>query len=190
MRRWAAVFALAALVAPAWVAAPAGAAPGAPCSPSAGGGTRVAVVIDTGTSAVPDARCFEVNASVRNGAEFLAARAQILNTPPPTYDRSGLLCSIDGYPATGCGEQTGNSYAYWSYWDGRSGSWVFSNTGPASRRMTNSSVEGWRFQTEGTLAASGPSPRFPADRERICPPPPPPTTQTTQTTQTLSLIHI
>ena len=102
----------------------------------------MAVVIDTGTSAVPDARCFEVNASVRNGAEFLAARAQILNTPPPTYDRSGLLCSIDGYPATGCGEQTGNSYAYWSYWDGRSGSWVFSNTGPASRRMTNSSVAG------------------------------------------------
>ena len=158
MRRWAAALTLAALVAPAWLAAPAGAAPAALCSQSRSDGKpRVAVVIDHGSSI--DARCIEIDGNM-NGAQFLALRAQILNVPQPTYNASGLLCSIDGYPRTGCGEKTGNTYAYWSYWDGRSGRWVFARIGPASRRMTDGAMEGWRFQQEGSLESSGNPPRY------------------------------
>ena len=172
MRRWAAALTLAALVAPAWLAAPAGAAPAALCSQSRSDGKpRVAVVIDHGSSI--DARCIEIDGNM-NGAQFLALRAQILNVPQPTYNASGLLCSIDGYPRTGCGEKTGSTYAYWSYWDGRSGRWVFARIGPASRRMTDGAMEGWRFQQEGSLESSGNPPRYAPDRNGICPPPAPP----------------
>lgn len=173
--RTAVALAAIAMAAPMWLASPAGAAPAALCNTatasalSKAGATRVAVVIDNGGSV--DARCIEVNANL-NGAQFLAARAQILGTPAPTYNASGLLCSIDGYPNTGCGDRSGGSYAYWSYWDGRTGSWVYSSVGPASRRMTGSSVEGWRFQRSGAGKPTDPPPRFAADRNRICPPPP------------------
>ena len=34
-----------------------------------------------------------------------------------TFGTSGLLCAIDGYPAGGCGDRTGQGgYHYWSYW--------------------------------------------------------------------------
>jgi hypothetical protein len=86
-------------------------------------------VIDHGASI--DARGIEIDGNM-NGAQFLALRAQILNVPQPTYNASGLLCSIDGYPRTGCGERPVAPYAYWSYWDGRSGRWSVRQIGPAS----------------------------------------------------------
>ncbi|MCB1029353.1 MAG: hypothetical protein KDB24_16500, partial [Microthrixaceae bacterium] len=151
-----------------WRATPAGAAPAAPCR---AGDTRVSVVVDYGTvsgNSSPSATCITITQTM-NGAQFLAARAQALGTPAPTYGPSGLLCSIDGYPASGCGERSGGNYLYWSYWNGSSGRWVYSNQGPASRRMTANSVEGWRF-VRGGGGASDPAPRVAPNRTAICPP--------------------
>ncbi|MEZ5380819.1 MAG: hypothetical protein R2754_03370 [Microthrixaceae bacterium] len=180
-RRQLALALVAALVAPAWAGAPAGAAPAAPCQGS--GGTRVSVVVDYGTvsgNSSPSAACITIT-STMNGAQFLAARAQALGTPPPTYAPSGLLCSIDGYPSGGCGTRTGGKYLYWSYWNGQSGRWVYSSQGPASRRMTANSVEGWRF-VNGSGGPSDPAPRIAPNRTAICPAPKPTPTQAPATT--------
>ena len=57
-------------------------------------------------AAVTSTVCVPADSS-SSGADVLAARAQMLGTPSPTYNASGLLCSIDGYPSSGCGDQTG-----------------------------------------------------------------------------------
>lgn len=75
---------------------------------AASGQKRVALVIDHGTAAdapsgekPPKARttCARVPAK-GSAADALAAEA-----PPLRYDSSALLCAIDGYPKSGCGER-------------------------------------------------------------------------------------
>ena len=75
---------------------------------SAAGQKRIALVIDHGTTAdapsserPPKARttCARVPAK-GSAADALAAQA-----PPLRYDSSALLCAIDGYPKSGCGER-------------------------------------------------------------------------------------
>ena len=55
------------------------------------------------------------------------------NLAAPTYNESGLLCSIGGVPATGCGQQVADGYDYWSYWHGATGTWVYSEVGASAR---------------------------------------------------------
>src|SRR5207253_5775657 len=86
----------------------------------AAGDVHVAVVVDAGTGGTVSAVCVP-GSSRDNGATILAARASMLGTPQPRYNSSGLLCSIDGLPETGCGVAHGGRYAYWSYWHGSAG---------------------------------------------------------------------
>ncbi|MFA3838144.1 SCO2322 family protein [Streptomyces aureus] len=83
-------------------------------TPARGGEKRVALVIDFGTAqdapsgeAPPKPRtaCARV-ADDATSAEALAAVAK-----PLRYNNQALLCSIAGYPKTGCGEQVSSSEA-------------------------------------------------------------------------------
>lgn len=78
-------------------------------TPAAAGKKRVAVLLDYGTAAdangakvpAPRAACAQVATSA-NGQQVLAAVA-------PVRSSKGLVCALDGYPATGCGDQVKNA---------------------------------------------------------------------------------
>jgi len=134
------------------------------CPTRSAGQVRVAVVVDSsalGGSATPSVTCVVV-ASGASGVAALAARAIRLGTTQPRYDASGLLCAIDGKPvAPACGTPSGGSFEYWSYWIGGA-SWTYANVGPASRAMTDGTVEGWRFINGGSAVAPNASSSFAA----------------------------
>lgn len=122
----------------------------------------IAIVIDDGRSS-PRADCL----SVPNGtkaSDALNTRAERLHMPPPRFDVSGLLCSIDGYPESGCGEGAGSdAYTYWSYWWKDGNGWRYAPAGPASRRLTaDGTVDGWHFIT-GRNTGQGNAPRIGPD---------------------------
>lgn len=82
----------------------------------------------------------------------------------------GLLCRIDGKPASDPCVNAPSSGAYWAYWHApRGGDWTYSTSG-ASRRPPEGSVEGWAF---GARVEPGIAPPAPVPR---------PTTATTTTT--------
>jgi hypothetical protein len=152
----------------------------------AAGTVHVAIVVDTGTGNSVSALCVPAGAR-DNGAMLLAERASMLGTPQPRYGTSGLLCAIDGFPATGCGERQNGRYAYWSYWHGSNGAWTYASVGPASTRVDPTVVEGWRWEPDGAASPVDPPPRVAPVASTICkpvPPPAPPTTAavTTRTT--------
>jgi hypothetical protein len=146
----------------------------------AAGEMRVSVVVDFGD--LPDKRPTSAvcvpGSDGDNAAEILDARAKQLGTPKPRYDSSGLLCAIDGLPATGCGERTSDGYKYWSYFHGTASGWEYSNVGPTGSRAHATESEGWRF-TDGTGLPSDPPPNGPADPAATCVPPPSQSSQST-----------
>ncbi|HVU74919.1 MAG TPA: hypothetical protein VHE83_18290 [Mycobacteriales bacterium] len=114
----------------------------------------IGVVVDpagSGSPRAPDTYCATVPYGA-TGQQVLAARAKALNRPQPRY-QGGLLCAIDGYPATGCGEHdtARGGYDYWSYWHKRRGSsqWVYSGTGADQYSPVPGDLEGWAFQEGG-----------------------------------------
>lgn len=143
----------------------------------AAGQIRISVVVDFGDLPNPpptSAACVSAEEG-STGAAVLAARAKQLGTPAPRFNTSGLLCAIDGLPATGCGERTGDGYRYWSYWQGTASGWSYANVGPAGRRVRATQTEGWHF-VEGAGLPSDPPPRGPADPTATCRPAPSATT--------------
>lgn len=131
------------IAAAAWVVAAAPAAGAATECARVPGRVVVALVVDDGKTV--NTTCVDVEPG-DSGAVALRRRAEKLGVPVPRYDASGLMCAIDGYPATGCGEPDGSgAYLYWSYWWGGDGGWRYASSGPASRKVTDGSVEGWRF---------------------------------------------
>ena len=167
MTRLARALVLTAITVASLIVAPASApALGRPC---AAGELHVAVIVDFGTGSSVNMTCVPA-ASRDNGAQLLGARASVLGTVAPRFNVSGLLCAIDNVPVTGCGERTSGHYAYWSYWRGTNGTWVYSNSGPASQRVQADVVEGWRFQPSGAGNPSDPPPR--ASAYRRCAPTP------------------
>ena len=81
-------------------------------TPAVSGKKRVAVVIDYGTAAdagtgttppAPVSRCVSLPQDA-SSAQLLAQIA-----PPLRYDSNGLLCSISGYPQSGCGQVVSGS---------------------------------------------------------------------------------
>ena len=143
----------------------------------------VPVVVDMGgVSDEAEVSCISV-ATGSNDADVLSARAKLLGLPSPRYAVSGLLCAIDGYPATGCGQQSGTHYAYWAYFHGGS-SWTYAGEGPASWTVSAGDVEGWRFEPQGSATPADPPPRSPSDSETLCPASVPPTTTTTTPSST------
>jgi hypothetical protein len=175
-----------------------------PAGPAAAGGLAhlaaatttdlyVAVVVDfggLGGAPKPFATCVHV-AQGSTDADALAAAVGSGNIG---YAPSGLLCTIDGYPANGianCNATSGTDFYYWSYWGGTSSSWSYSSRGPASTLVTPGDVEGWRYQNPGPSNGSAPPPSLPADFSAVCPseyvastgaPATPPTATTTPVT--------
>jgi len=140
----------------------------------------VPVVVDRGgPSDQPEVSCVSVPAGSTD-AQVLSARAKLLGRIAPRYAISGLLCGIDGYPATGCGQQSGSRYAYWAYFHGGS-TWTYASVGPASWTVAAGDVEGWRYEPEGSATPADPPPRSPSDVSALCPASVPPTTTTTPT---------
>lgn len=131
---------------------------------------RVAVVIDFGPGSGVSPRrvikCPLVPAGT-NGSEVLASVADSFHVPAPTYNNSGLLCSIDGYPSMGCGTLTNGGYAYWSYWHG-GGHWSYADVGPAEWTVRNGDVEGWRFEDHGAAGPSDPAPAASSAFATVC----------------------
>lgn len=133
---------------------------------------RVAVAIDPGVEPgvprSPEVICVTVRVGA-SGAEVLAERARMLNRPPPRYNSAGLLCAIDGYPASGCGERVEGGFAYWSYHLGVTAQWNRAGTGPALRPADATVAEGWRFVV-GEGNANDPGPRLSAATDTVCRP--------------------
>ena len=139
---------------------------------SVGNDVYVAVVVDfgSGSSMSSVSKCVPV-ASNAHDSDALAAAVGAGNV---AYSNSGLLCSIDNYPANGvqnCGQSVGSGdFDYWSYWHGSSGSWVYANDGPAEHSVASQSndVEGWRFQVNQPDNSSDPPPGVAPSYAQIC----------------------
>jgi hypothetical protein len=156
----------------------ASAATAAPCQAD---GDHVAVVVDFGDSVSQQCVAFS---SGDNGMDVIASRVRLNNV--------GLVCAIDGFPSTGCGEQTADGhYAYWSYWHGTaSGGWQYASSGPASGRVAPTTVQGWRWQAAGAAKPSDPPPRASADPSATCPPEPSPSTEASTPTSTADPVTV
>ncbi len=143
---------------------------------------EVAFVIDFGGSVHASVGCVKVPAS-DNGYEALAAFTAQEHEQAPTYNNTGLLCSINDIPKSGCGQEVANGYIYWSYWEAAAGKWKYSNAG-AFGAVSNGEIQGWRFQDPGRANPSDPPPTTPADFTAICDSGSSPTTTTITTTTT------
>lgn len=112
------------------------------------------------------------------GMDVLRARATALGRPQPR-EQNGLLCAIDGKPATGCGVADSNGgYDYWSYWHRPAGAsgWSYSRVGADDYAPGNGSQEGWQW-VQGQSEANAPRPPLVAF-DQVCrsastPPPAP-----------------
>jgi len=136
------------------------------------GGSPAALV--TGCVTVPD---------TDTRYDALSAFTASKGLAPPSYAPSGLLCSINGMPTSGCGQIVRGGYVYWSYFTGGPGSWSYSSTG-ASGTVTTNDVEGWRFQNPGSGRPNDPAPRATAVYRLHCSATPATTTTTTTATPT------
>ncbi len=155
-----------------------------PFADAAGAATEVGVafVLDFGGDRGQVVGCVHVPSS-DDRYDALAAFTQQEHLEQPTYNDTGLLCSIGGIPVSGCGQQVGNRYIYWSYFTGPTttdgpGPWTYSSTGAFAPvgactpgpggALVGCDVEGWRFQDPGTGLPNDPAPRKPADYAAIC----------------------
>ncbi|CAB4323546.1 MAG: hypothetical protein F2520_06370 [Actinobacteria bacterium] len=142
-------------------AAPAASAASDLCGPPVIGQARVVVVVDNGEGGAERAlaTCVMVPQGAK-GAQVLAARAARLGTAAPSHAGSGLLCTIDSFPASQCAE-TGSG-SYWANYSGTGGSWNYSSYNPFIRRVCDGDVEGWRYVVRGSGAAGDAQPRLDA----------------------------
>jgi hypothetical protein len=134
----------------------------------AAGLVSVAFVLDFGPGSTPVVGCVSVPAS-DNRYDALAAFVTQSGMASPSYASSGLLCSINAVPSTGCGQIVAGGYVYWSYFTGANSGWTYANSG-ASGGVTPGDVEGWRFQNPGKGNPSDPAPRSAPLYDSICAP--------------------
>jgi MYXO-CTERM domain-containing protein len=135
----------------------------------AAGEVTVAFVLDFGGPRSDQVTgCVTVPAS-DSRYDALAAFAAQERLALPTYNASGLLCSINGTPSSGCGQVVSGGYIYWSYFTGGTGAWSYADTG-AFGTVTPGDVEGWRFQDPGTGLPNDPAPRTTPDYTALCAP--------------------
>jgi hypothetical protein len=138
-----------------------GRADAASCSgPLAGGEIRVVIVVDgTDIGSGSSATCLVVPAGT-SGSQLLARRSAELGAGSPRYGSSGLLCAIDGLPATGCGDRNADGFGYWAYFFEADGKWFYGNGNPFTKRLVDGAIEGWRFVTGGCGCGLDPPPRI------------------------------
>ncbi|OPC84059.1 hypothetical protein B4N89_26810 [Embleya scabrispora] len=101
-----------------------------------------------------------------SGLDLLTRTGHTLRT-----NASGLVCAIDGYPAEGCAETLpGGIIRYWSYWlhePAKGPGWAYAGIGPAGRRPTDGTMDGWRY-VETRLGDVTPRPRQAPDWDVVC----------------------
>jgi hypothetical protein len=133
----------------------------ATCSgPISDGEIRVVLVVDSSDlGGGSSATCLVVPAGT-TGSQLLARRGNELGIGSPRYGSSGLLCAIDGLPATGCGDRNSGGYGYWAYFFDGGGNWTYGSNNPFSKRLTDGAIEGWRFVSGGCGCGQDPSPRI------------------------------
>ena len=152
------------------VAALLGAVPGAAPAMAAGERT-IAVVVDFGVGeGLPHS--FTLCVKEPAGATDAQALADALATrklQQSNYSSSGLLCSIAGYPSTGCGVPTSAGYSYWAYFHGGAAGWSYASDGPAERTASPGTAEGWRFERDGRGNPSDQVPTGPSSPTALCP---------------------
>ena len=141
------------------------------------GEVSVAFVLDFGSSGNRVVGCVTVPASDTR-YDALAAFAQEKNLTQPGYAPSGLLCSINGIPSSGCGQVVAGGYIYWAYFTGGAHGWTYASSG-ASGTVGTDDVEGWRFENPGSGNPGDPGPRTAPRYDSICGSSTPTTTTTT-----------
>ena len=132
------------------------------CGGPVAGSARVVVVVDDGLGQV-SVECLLVSQGT-TGSQLLRQRAAKLGTAVPGHAGSGLLCTIDSFPASGCAETAGGSY--WANFSATGGSWDYSSYNPFIRRVCDGDVEGWRYVVRGSGAAGDAAPRIASDALR------------------------
>ena len=110
--------------------------------------------------------------------DALAAFAQEKDLTQPGYAPSGLLCSINGIPSSGCGQVVAGGYIYWAYFTGGAQAGPTRPPG-ASGTVGTDDVEGWRFENPGSGNPGDPGPRTAPSYDAICGSSTPTTTTTT-----------
>lgn len=120
------------------------------------GEVHAGLVVDFGTVDTGTARPANTSDCVADpGANGVTLLAKRFGKSGVRINSSGLICAIDGYPATGCGDHLPNGrYRYWSYWKGGS-SWEYSSVGPAGRVVKDGTVDGWHFVEGSASPADG-----------------------------------
>ena len=128
------------------------------CSgPLSAGEIRVVMVVDMGDAGSSNSVCLVVPEGT-TGSQLIARRAAEIGAASPRYAGSGLLCAIDGFPATGCGDRNAGGFAYWAYFSGAGGSWQYGNYNPFVKRLHDGDIEGWRY-VNGAGDGQDPAPR-------------------------------
>jgi len=131
------------------------------------GEVSVAFVLDFGGSSGDQVvGCVTVPSSDTR-YDALAAFVQEKGLTQPGYAPSGLLCSINGVPSSGCGQVIDGGYIYWAYFTGGAHGWVYSSTG-AFGTVGTDDVEGWRFENPGSGNPGDPGPRTAPRYNAIC----------------------
>ncbi len=132
----------------------------APAPAQAATANCVAVIVDKGSGV--SSRCMKWRSGL-TGAGALTGTGHSYRLAP-----SGLICSIDGFPA----DCHVDSTHFWSYWHKApgSGTWTFSSEGAGTYNPRSGETEGWAYQN-----GSSRKPRNIAFNT-ICPPPKPPAT--------------
>ena len=131
------------------------------------GEVSVAFVLDFGGH--PDREvtgCVTVPGS-DNGYQALAAFTAQHGLAAPTYNATGLLCSINGDPVSGCGQGVPGGYIYWSYFTGSANHWIYASVG-ASQSVAKYDMQGWRFQDPGTGEPNDPPPHTAPNHDALC----------------------
>jgi MYXO-CTERM domain-containing protein len=143
---------------------------------AAAAGQFVAVVIDFGPGGPPPiVKCVEA----RGQSEYQAVADALGGPDALRFAPSGLLCGIEGIPATGCGVRTAGTYAYWAVFNGGASGWTFANDNPGVQVASPSTPIGLRYEPTGSGSASDPAPSVSADPAVDCPVSSPTATPTT-----------
>jgi hypothetical protein len=133
---------------------------------------------DSGVTVVVDATAFGDGVHVRCAPQPVRSGFEALTKAGFTYEGTvrfpGLLCRIDGEPASDPCHGPPPPDAYWAYWHApRGGSWTYSTSGAGGRVPPPGSVEGWAFGDDA--------------RPRVAPPAPAPTPTTRPPTTTSTI---
>jgi hypothetical protein len=148
------------------LAGPAPAADAAACSGSSG----VTVVVDYGSLGGIQVGC----AAGDPGTGLSALHSAGFATTGTVHDGPGLVCRINGAPASDPCVRTPPTTAYWSYWHGSRGAWSYSGSGPALSNPQPGGVEGWSYGAGARPGIAPPKAAPPAPTTKPAPKPPAP----------------